>query len=160
MAQRDTILTKFDMDALRKKRAAKTAKSDPAALIEGLKQISPTVEKLEIGQTAKIRIPEGVKVRAFVMSITAKLSNLTPKGAPWEGRTYDTIADPDDGEHGIVYVQRGPDGEAKVRKRGRTGGRRKPVEVAGASTNAAEAKADGSGSVTVDDPKTGALVTA
>lgn len=131
MATRDSILKSFDMDALRRKRAAKTATADPAALIEGLNQISPLIAKLETGQTAKVNRPDGIAMRGFVMSITAKLSNLTPKGAPWEGRTYDTLSDPDEGERGVVYVQRGPDGEAKVRKRGRTGGRRKaPAEAA------------------------------
>jgi hypothetical protein len=124
MAAKNQVLKSFDMDALRRKRSAASAKADPTALITGLNQIAPEIAALNVGETVRIPLPEGIAMRGFVMSITAKLSNLTPKGAPWAGRTYDTLSDADAGERGVVYVQRGPDGEAKERKRGRTGGRK------------------------------------
>lgn len=124
-----SILKSFDMEALRRKRAAQQSRANPADNIEGLNQIAPEIARLAVGETAKVKRPEGIEMRKFVMSITAKLSNLTPKGAPWAGRVYDTLSDNEEGATGVVYVQRGPDGEPKVRKRGRTGGRRKAAET-------------------------------
>lgn len=116
MAQRNSILKNFDMDALRKKRASiSNGKTDLAA---ALRQIAPEIEKLNVGETAKIIVPEdkrGDGLRGFVMSITAKISNLTPKGEPWAGRVYDSAASV---EGDILYVQRGKDETPKPRKRG------------------------------------------
>jgi hypothetical protein len=129
-----SIIKNFDMEALRKKRAK--ASGGTTDLVAALREISPDIEKLEVGETARIKVPESVKVRAHVMSITAKLSNLTPKGAPWAGRQFKVL---NDGE-GSTYVQRAPDlkkADIKERKRGSGGGRPKKTEtVAGATTEA------------------------
>jgi hypothetical protein len=126
-----TIMGKdFDFDAIRKERARKAA-SGGVDLETGINQISPDIAKLKIGQTAQVEIPdykntnaEGTPVglRKFVMSITAKLNNLTPAGAPWAGRQYKVVSD---GAR-YVYVQRGPDLTAPV-VRNRRGGGRKPA---------------------------------
>lgn len=118
----------FDFDAIRKERARKAA-SGGIDLETALRQISPDVEKLKVGQTAQIPIPKGEGLRKFVMSITAKLNNLTPKGAPWEGRQFKVISD---GESN-VYVQRGEDTKnAPVRER--RGGGRKPATASGSDS--------------------------
>jgi hypothetical protein len=109
----------FDFDAIRKERARKAA-SGGVDLETALRQISPDIEKLNVGQTAQIAIPKGTGLRKFVMSITAKLNNLTPKGAPWEGRQYKVISD---GE-GYAYVQRGENTKSAPVRARRGGGRR------------------------------------
>ena len=115
-----TIMNKdFDFDAIRRERTRKAA-TGGVDLVTSLNQISPDIEKLKVGQTAQIALPKGQPLRKFVMSMVAKLNNLTPKGAAWEGRQYKVISD---GE-AFVYVQRGEDvKEAPVRQR-RGGGRR------------------------------------
>jgi hypothetical protein len=112
-----TILKNFDMDALRRERARKAA-SGGVNLVDGINQISPDIGKLKVGETAALPIPAGSTLRKFVMSITAKLNNLTPAGGDWAGRTFKVASD---GET-TVYVQRGEDGEAVVRNR-RGGGK-------------------------------------
>jgi len=115
-----TILKSFDIDALRRQRAARAA-SGGVDLLAGINQISPDIEKLKVGETAQINIPKGIELRKFVMSVTAKLNNLTPKGGQWEGRTFKVASDPDNGH---LYVQRGENvKEPVVRKRGNGGGR-------------------------------------
>lgn len=138
-----SILKNFDLDKLRKERARKGTTTD---LVAGLNQIAPDVAKLNVGETAKIKIPEGVSTRKHVMAITAKLNNLTPKGAAWEGRRFKVLSD------GIefVYVQRGEDlakKDIKARNRGRAGGRRKAVEAP---------EVQGAGTVTAPDNHNGA----
>jgi hypothetical protein len=130
-----TILKNFDMDALRRERAKKAARGGKD-LVEALRQISPDIENLKVGDTAKIAIPEGVGLRKFVMSITAKLNNLTPKEAPWAGRTF-AIAN--DGA-GNVYVQRGKDETPRVVKRGGGGGRKPKASTPATSTSESGAK--------------------
>lgn len=114
-----TIIKGFDLEALRRERARNAARSG-VGLVEGLREISPDIEKLKVGETAKIAIPEGTGVRKFVMGITAKLNNLTPKGGEWAGRSFDIAND----GAGHVYVQRGEDVTPVERSRG-GGGRRK-----------------------------------
>lgn len=129
------IIKGFDISAIRKKRA-RLAASGGVDLEAAIAAISADIPKLQIGETVKLVVPKGVAVRKHVMQITAKLSNLTPKGAAWEGRQFDVVSDPDEGETGVVYVQRGPDTKTpKVRARG-TGGGRPP-----ATASAGEAKA-------------------
>lgn len=113
------IIKNFDMDALRKERA-KNAAAGGVNLVDALREISPDIEKLKPGETAEIAIPAGMSTRKHVMSITAKLSNLTPKGGEWEGRTFKTVS------NGInTYVQRGEDlAKNKVQERGRSNGRK------------------------------------
>lgn len=109
------ILKNFDMEALRKERA-KLAASGGVNLVESLRQISPDIEKLKVGETAEIPIPAGMSIRKHVMSITAKLNNLTPKGGEWEGRQFKVASN-----DANTYVQRGedlPKGKAVVRARG------------------------------------------
>jgi len=115
------IIKGFDLDAIRKSRA-RLAASGGVDLVSAIDAISPLIGKLAVGETILLPIPEGSSKRKFVMQITAKLNNLVPKGAPWEGRTYKVLSD---GENG-VYIQRGEDAkEAVERKRGNGGGRRK-----------------------------------
>ena len=90
----------FDIEAHRKARQSKAAKTD---LVSALRQISPEVEKLKVGQTAVIENVEAGKLRSVVMSITAKLSHLTARGGEWAGREYGVASD---SETGTVYVQR------------------------------------------------------
>lgn len=138
-----TIMGKdFDFDAIRKERARKAA-SGGVDLETALRQISPDIEKLKVGQTAQIPIAKGVGLRKFVMSITAKLNNLTPKGAPWEGRQFRVISDGADN----VYVQRGEDTKnAPVRER--RGGGRKPASAAASTNDSKETTVEGGAVVT------------
>lgn len=121
------ILDNFDMAALRAERARRNARGN-VSLTEGLRQIAPEIEKLKVGQTAKLEIPgyeadpKG-SVRKYVMAITAKVSNLTVKGGEWEGRNFEIAND----GAGALYVQRGKDlkgSDIPVRNR-RGGGRKK-----------------------------------
>lgn len=130
-----TILKNFDFEELRRKRAREAASSG-VNLEESLNQISPEIAKLKVGETAQLEIPGANEnerkgnLRKFVMSITAKLNNLTPKGGAWEGRDYAVMSD---GER-YVYVQRGEDKKGKdIPVRRRAGGRR-----AGGSTGEGE----------------------
>jgi hypothetical protein len=123
-----TILKNFDIDALRKSRAR--ASSKPVDLVAGINEINPDIARLKVGETARLDIPKDIKLRQFVMAVTAKLNNLTPKGAPWEGRTFKTASDPD---AGYLYVQRGENVTPVVRKRGTGGGRRKAAPASGSA---------------------------
>lgn len=138
-----TIMGKdFDFDAIRKERARKAA-SGGVDLETALRQISPDIEKLKVGQTAQIPIAKGTGLRKFVMSITAKLNNLTPKGAPWEGRQFRVISDGADN----VYVQRGEDTKnAPVRER--RGGGRKPATANASDSGSKETTVEGGAVVT------------
>lgn len=100
----------FDFDSIRKGRQRKRAR-DGKTLAEELAAISPDVANLNVGQTCRIDIPKdyGKSYRSFVMSIVAKVNNLTPKGGEWEGRDFDISGDPDLGENGQVYVRRNAD---------------------------------------------------
>jgi hypothetical protein len=122
----------FDIEAFRRERARKAALGG-VDLVSALNQIAPDIEKLKVGETAQLDIPEGKKgLRKFVMSITAKLANLTPKGGDWEGRTFHVVSD---GE-ATLYVQRGEDDpNPKARKKASGGGR--PRKNATADTGAA-----------------------
>jgi hypothetical protein len=124
--KRSAIINKpFDMEALKKQRQKKA--QGTVDLVAALNAISPLIARLEPGQTAKLPLPEGEGgERKFIMGVTAKLTNVTIKGAAWAGRTYKVAGD---GE-GYVYVQRGQDGTAKTIKRGSGGGRRKKVAEA------------------------------
>ncbi len=108
------MLSNFSMDELRKKKARKAA-TGTTDLISTLREMSPAIELLAVGQTAKIAIPkvaakEGKDPkRSFVMGITTKLNNVTMKGREWAGRVFDTASD-DTGE--FVYVARLPDTDA------------------------------------------------
>ena len=114
-----TILKDFDFDEIRRKR--QRASAQPTDLVAGLREISPEIEKLKVGETARLEIPGGQKnLRKFIMSITAKLNNLTPQGGAWAGRQYRTISD---GEK-YVYVQRGQDLKANDIPARKRGGRR------------------------------------
>lgn len=147
--QNAQILRNFDLDTIRKARARKAA-SGGVDLVEGINQISPSIERLKSGETVKLEIPGGKdNLRKFVMSITAKLNNLTPAGGHWEGRTFDVVSD---GEAN-VYVQRGNDlkGAAiPVRKR-RGGGGRKPATAAAPATGAAAGTAVADGGAVVQE---------
>jgi hypothetical protein len=113
-----SILKNFDMDALIKARARNSV---GAKDLEGeLRQLAPEIEKLNTGETAKMKIPAGLDSRKFIMQITAKVSNLTPKGGAWEGRKFKIAGDGAE----FVYCQRLADGKAEVRKRGGGGGRK------------------------------------
>lgn len=143
----------IDLVALRKSKAKTANKTD---LVAGLRQVSPEIEQLKVGQTATIENVSKANIRKVVMSVTAKLSHLTAKGAEWAGRKYETASDAD---AGIVYVQRQtgckPE-DAPVRRTG--GGRRTKAEIeaANAAKAAMEAEAtdntdsEGSDTVTAD----------
>lgn len=142
------VIKNFDMDALRKERARKAA-SGGVDLVAGLKEISPEIETLKVGETAQVEIPgktldeKKANLRKTVMSITAKIGNLTCQGGEWEGKSFDTVSD---GEK-YIYVQRGNNlkgDDIPVRRRGGGGGRK------------AKAKPDTKGTTTVED---GATVT-
>lgn len=150
MAKNTNVLDDFDLDALRRSKARSSQKVTDLA--GDLRQISPDIENLNIGQTARIEIPgknleeKSQNLRRHVMSITAKLSNLTCKGGDWEGKSFETVSD---GEQ-YVYVQRGKNlkgDDIPVRRRG--GGRPKDSER---ETETTESKGD-----TVSE-KDGALV--
>jgi hypothetical protein len=129
-----SILKNFDIEKIRKERAKKLA-GGAVDLVAAINEISTDIAKLNVGETAKIAIPEGQGLRKFVMSITAKLNNLTPKGGAWAGRQFKVISD---GEK-FVYVQRGEDNKAPVeRRRGNGGGRRKAVAPAEGAAAVAE----------------------
>jgi hypothetical protein len=120
-----SILKNFDMAALRAERARNAARGS-VSLVEGLKQIAPEIEKLKVGETAKLAIPgfgsDENATRKFVMSITAKLTNLTVRGGDWEGYQFDVASD----GQGSLYVQRGEDLKGKnIRERKARGPRAK-----------------------------------
>lgn len=118
-----TILKNFDLDSIRKARARNAARSG-VDLVTALAAISPDIEKLKVGETAKLEKPADMGLRKFVMQITAKVNNLVPKGGQWEGRQYDIVSD---GES-LVYVQRGEDLKGNdIPVRARRGGGRKPA---------------------------------
>lgn len=120
------ILKNFDLDTIRKARARKAA-AGGVNLVDGINQISPLIGNLKVSDTVKLAIPADAGLRKFVMSITAKLNNLTPKGGDWEGRTFKVVSD---GE-GSVFVQRGPDRRGNdIPTRARRGGGRKPATAA------------------------------
>lgn len=137
-----TILKGFDIDSIRRDRARKLAGSG-VDLVAALAQISPEIAKLNVGDTARIEIPnyknvdkEGrpVELRKFVMSITAKLNYLTPQGGDWAGRQFKVISD----SERYVYVQRGEDLKGnKIPVRSRRGGR-----PAGSGTNTSNASSN------------------
>lgn len=107
----------FDINALRKERARKASNKSGMSKVDGLRQISPDIEKLNIGQTAQIPLPSKDKLRSVVMGISSKLSFLTCKGGEWEGKDFSVVSD---GEE-YVYVQRGPNlkgDDIKVRQPG------------------------------------------
>lgn len=133
-----TILKNFDLDSVRKERARKAA-SGGVNLVDAINQISPEIGNLKAGETAKLPIPSGQSLRKFVMSITAKLNNLTPKGGDWEGRTFRVVSD---GEAN-VYVQRGEDAKGNaIRVPNRRGGGRRPAAAAsGAAVSTAKSGA-------------------
>lgn len=149
-----TILKNFDLDSIRRERARKAAGSG-VDLVAGLSAISPDIEKLKVGETAKLQIPNynktdkdghPVELRSFVMSITAKLNNLTPRGGDWEGRTFKVLSD---GER-YVYVQRGPDlkgGDIPERKRA---GRRSGTAVAAEAVASGEVTSEQSGTLVTE----------
>lgn len=135
-----SVIKNFDMDAFRRQRAAKQA-AGGVDLVEALKGISPEIETLKVGETAVVDIPgrnlteKQAGLRKAVMSVTAKLSNLTCKGGKWEGRTYDTVSNP---EKGVIYVQRGSNLKAEEIKERKRGGRKPKAE-----TNASTETQDG-----------------
>lgn len=131
-----SILKNFDIDSIRKARARKNA-TGGVDLEAGLRQLSPDIEKLKVGETAQIEIPNDTGLRKFVMSITAKLNNLTPKNGKWEGRQFRVVSDSEK----YVYVQRAEDlkGAAIVERKRGGGGRPKGSGKAAANTNAGAA---------------------
>lgn len=130
-----TILgSDFDFDAIKRARARRAA-SGGVDLETALNQISPDIGKLKVGQTAQLDIPKDMGLRKFVMSITAKLNNITVKGQAWAGRTFRVASD---GE-GHVFVQRGEDAKAPRVAQRRTGGGPKPA--GSKTTQAADGKA-------------------
>ena len=124
-----TILKNFDLDSIRKQRARKAA-SGGVNLEDAINQISPEIGQAKQGDTVKLEIPNGTSLRKFVMSITAKLNNLTPKDGAWEGRTYRVVSD---GER-FVYVQRGNDEKNPPVRARRGGGRRSTSASTGGSS--------------------------
>jgi hypothetical protein len=138
------VLGNFSMDDLMKKktRASNNGTSD---LVGALRKISPYIEKLAVGQTAKIKMPEPGQdgkdpKRAFVMSVVTKLNNLTAKGREWAGQKFQAASDP---EGQFLYVARLEDGEPVERKTG--GGRSKKAsqDKLAAATAAVETKLEG-----------------
>lgn len=128
------ILANFDINALKKEKARKSVSGD---LEEALNKISPAIALLSVGQTARVPFPDQSNKRSFVMSITAKLSNLCAAGRKWAGRDFDTVS----GDDGILYVARLPDlDEPKVRKTG--GGRKKGSGKAASGKSASESLKD------------------
>lgn len=105
----------FDFDSIRRARARKGASTTD--LVAAINAIAPDIEKLKVGETARIDITgdkaDPNRNRKAVMAITAKLNNLTPKGGKWQGKVFRVISDED-----YIYVQRGKNEEPKERKRG------------------------------------------
>jgi hypothetical protein len=131
-----TILKDFDLDTIRKARARRAA-SGGVDLVTGLRNISPEIEKLQPGQTAKLPVGGDAndknRFRKAVMNITAKLNNITVQGAEWEGRVYRVVSDGEDS----VYVQRGDDLARKdIRARPVRTGRKPNAAKAGQTTSA------------------------
>lgn len=125
---KSSILKKgeFDINALRKTRAAAKSKVD---LVAGLAEISPEIERLKVGETCVIEGVTKADNRKVVMSITAKLSHLCAKGGDWAGRSFDVASDSDAGK---VYVQRNSNlkpEDVQERKKGGGGGRRKKADT-------------------------------
>ncbi len=116
----------FDLDALLKARSRK-ATSGGKTVLEAINEDYPEIGQLRVGQTARIDVPKvdgKPAIRKTVMSITAKLNNLTPKGGEWAGKVFKVISD---GEQ-YVYVQRFKnlaEDQIVERKRGGGGGRKK-----------------------------------
>lgn len=133
-----SIVANVNFDDLRKAKARKAA-GGGTDLLTSLRAISPAIEKIQVGQTARIPMPKE-KVdgkdpkRSFVMGVVTKLNNLTQAGREWAGRKFDTMSDPD-GD--FLFVARLPDGEAVARKPG--GGRKSKVALAAALEKTAEA---------------------
>lgn len=126
------IIKNFDFDELRRLRARSNSK--PVDLVAGLNEISGDIAKLKVGETAQLEIPDyqktneagsPVQLRKFVMNITAKLNNLTPKGGQWEGRQYKVGSDAER----YVYVLRGPDLKASEIPERKRGGRKAASSV-------------------------------
>lgn len=112
-----SIIAGFDIEKLRKSRARQAANGN-TDLVEALRKITPAIELLQIGQTAKIPMPKESAngkdpTRQFVMSIVTKLNNLTSLGREWAGRKFDALSDEN---KEFFYVTRLEDGEAKERK--------------------------------------------
>lgn len=131
------IIDGFDMAALRKSRVQNTNKTD---LVAALREISPEIEQLKVGQTVEIPTTK-VNLRKTVMQITAKLNHLTCQGGQWAGKSYDVASD----SESKVYVQRNKQlkaDEIPVRKKGGGGGRPRK--------NAAPAGANGSGAGVIE----------
>lgn len=124
----------FDMAALKKSRQKKATRVD---LLGGLRQVSPEIEQLKVGQTAEISGVKADSIRKTVMAITAKLTHLTANGGEWAGRKYEVASDADSGK---VYVQRQtgvkPE-EAPVRRTG--GGRKSNAQKAAEAASNSEA---------------------
>lgn len=133
-SQETGIIKGFNLEDIKRKRARLNA-SGGVDLVTAINAIDPRIAELKPTETIKVAsTPDNL--RKTTMGIVAKLSNLTCAGAPWAGRKFDVVSDPDDN---VVYVQRGMDGEAKERKRGRAGGR--PPVAAAESAKAEGAKA-------------------
>ena len=114
------IIANFDMEAMKKARAAKFGAKGPTDLEGELRKISPDIELLKVGETAIIDIPTKAvdgknPKRSFIMSVTAKLNHLTKAGGKWAGRNFDPLSDPG---APLLYVTRVADGEPKERKTG------------------------------------------
>jgi hypothetical protein len=114
------ILDNFDFAALLQTKARAT--NNGGDMVASLRKIDDQIELLKIGQTARIPVridagKDGDKKktsRAFLMSISGKIGNLTKKGREWAGRSYQTIFSPD---QKFVYVMRNDDCEPVERKK-------------------------------------------
>lgn len=124
------IISNFDFEGLLRRKARAAAGS--ADLVAALAKLSPDIQNLKVGDCAKIVIPatvdgKPITERQFIMSITAKLNNLTAKGREWAGKKFRSGS-----EDGVLYVFRDDDGEPVERKKGP--GRPKKVVQAQATT--------------------------
>jgi hypothetical protein len=151
---KSVILKNFDLGELRRKRARQAA-TGGVDLVSAIDTISPDIGKLKVGETVQLTLPgknadeRKNGLRKFVMSITAKLNNLTPRGGAWEGRVFDVASD---GEE-FVYVQRGPDlkGDAIPQRKRRGGGRKPATPAQAGETVAAGGSAEVAGGATVTE---------
>ena len=131
------ILDNFDFAGLKRKKQ-RIASNGASDLVAALAAINPDIQNLKVGQAAKILIadkaPDGTPIsrRGFIMSITAKVSNLCAAGREWAGRHLEASAVPGDD---YVYVYRYEDREAIERKKG---GGRKPKVAPVANENTME----------------------
>lgn len=133
-----TILSNdFDFESIRKARARRAA-SGGVDLATALDSISPEIGKLKAGQTAKLPVggeaTDKNRFRKAVMAITAKVNNITVKGAPWEGRVYRVISDGVDS----VYVQRGDDLKASAIRERKARGPRSKASAPAANVSTAK----------------------